>query len=155
MAKTRPSRLRYFSKEGGVFNEQSQLWEWGNERGEVHRGGDLPAQISPSGKYRAWFTNGVLNRDHGPALVIYDDSGDLSYTEWRFNGKTHRLDGPAIDWYSDCTRYFVNGVEFENGDTNEYKEACRLFRIEHGLLEPGKLTKPAHTATTPNASPTI
>lgn len=147
-----------FSKQGGVLiiNRNETRWEWRNEHGDLHREDDMPALILilPVYKVEYWYVNGVLHRDHGPARVDYNRANDIIRTEWRLWGKLHRLDNPAIEWCNATQLYVVDGVSFGNGDTDKYKEACRRFRIQHGLLEPGKLTKPAraHTRTTTNAT---
>jgi len=150
-----------FSKQGGVhiITPYETRWEWRNDHGDLHREDDMPALIILAlYKCEEWYVNGVFHRDHGPARVDYNKSNAIIRTEWRFWGKLHRLDNPAIEWRTGEEVYSVDGVEFNDGDTAKYKEACRRFRIAHGLLEPGKLTKPArpaHTATTPNAAPTV
>lgn len=132
-----------FEASGGTWDFADNAWRWVDDHGRFHREGDLPAYIARSVKQ--WVIHGERHRDHGPAYVEYQGT-TVVYTRWYFRGKTHRLDGPAVDW-DGRLRYFVNDVEFKDGDTDEYREACRRFRIEHGLLEPGKLTKPARAHT--------
>ena len=153
-----------FSKQGGVLviNRNQTRWEWRNEHGDFHREDDMPALIIilPVYKVEEWYVNGVFHRDHGPARVDYNKANDIIRTEWRRRGKLHRLDNPAIEWSNSRGIYMVDGKEFKDGDTDEYREACRRFRIEHGIFEPGKLTKPArpgnrngaHTRTKTNAT---
>ena len=59
----------------------------------------------PSGT-KAWYLNGKLHREDGPALEY--SSGTK---EWYLNGKRHREDGPAVE-HPDGTKYwFLNGEE--------------------------------------------
>lgn len=140
-----------YSTEGSTWNELLNAWEWIDDDGFLHRDCDLPASIRKTFNKRTiydWYKHGVLHRENGPASIIYKD-GQLIQEDWYFNGKRHRLGGPAMvrvgdrEWPGD---YYVNGKMFRDGDTEEYKEACKRFRIE-----PGKLTKPAraHTRTNP------
>jgi len=136
-----------FEAEGGTWDEFHNAWTWVDEHDKLHREDDLPAYIDPYTKI--WSIHGDRHRDNGPAYVQYEGM-TVIYTEWFFRGKRHRLDGPAIIRHqgNEYTEYYVDNVYFANGDDDAYKEACRRFRIEHGLLEPGKLTKPARPAHT-------
>lgn len=133
-----------FTAAGGKLNIYNN-WIWRTKGGLIHRDNDLPALISKNCAVRSWYINDQRHRDHAPAHIVrpcFDREG--GYEEWYFHGKLHRLDGPAIRHYDDGeVVYYVDGVYFENGDDDAYKEACRRFRIEHGLLESGKLTKRA------------
>ena len=146
-----------YSTEGGTWNELLNGWEWKDDDGFLHRDCDLPARIRKSFNKRTiydWYKHGVPHRENGPASIIYKD-GRLFQEFWYFNGKQHRLGGPTMVRIGDRERsgdYYVDGKMFKDGTTDEYREACRRFRIEHDLLEPGKLTKPArpaHTRTNP------
>jgi hypothetical protein len=41
---------------------------WRNKSGNLHRENDLPAEEYTSG-YKAWYLNGVLHRENGPAAM--------------------------------------------------------------------------------------
>ncbi|MFN7113881.1 MAG: hypothetical protein ACK4PK_05925 [Alphaproteobacteria bacterium] len=76
--------------------------EWYDDNEQLHRDGDLPAQIDPDGGKawlqhgqphrandkpaieaangdRAWYENGVLSRKTGPAIVYADKSKEAEY----------------------------------------------------------------------------
>jgi len=57
--------------------------------------------------YKAWWLNGELHREDGPAIE-YHDGG----VEWHFNGSLHRKDGPAIDHADGNKEWWLNGHSF-------------------------------------------
>ena len=59
----------------------------------------------PSGT-KAWYLNGKLHREDGPALEY--SSGTK---EWYLNGKRHREDGPAYEYRDGTKKWFLNGNE--------------------------------------------
>lgn len=74
--------------------------------GKIHRGGDLPAIITPNGS-KYWIKRGLQHRDRDlPAVIIHDNSLFI----WMKNGRIHRdNDRPAIE----CTlfkKWFTRGV---------------------------------------------
>lgn len=79
--------------------------------GLLHSFNDEPAQWYYGGTNRGvkeWYSNGVIHREHGPAIV--DDSG---VQEWYRNGFRHRDDGPAsiVDRHNHQEeRYYNNGL---------------------------------------------
>ena len=52
---------------------------------------------------KAWYLNGKLHREDGPAVEFAD--GDKF---WYLNGKLHREDGPAVE-YADGDKFGLNG----------------------------------------------
>ena len=62
---------------------------WKNERGQIHRGGDLPAKIYKDGK-KEWWHNGMRNRWHGAPAVEYPN-GSKEY--WLYGKFTKKTDG--------------------------------------------------------------
>ena len=106
---------------------------WKNEKGEVHRLGDLPAVECANGD-KFWYLNGKQHRVDGPAIE-YDDG----YKAWYLNGKYHRVDGPAIelvdgskDWYLNDNLHRVDGpaIEYADGDKAWYLNGEELSEAE-------------------------
>ena len=80
---------------------------WKNEKGELHREGDLPAIIYKSGT-QMWFLNDRLHRGFGlPAHI--DASGTK---RWAEGGRLHRLCGAAVELCNGTKQYFVDGVQY-------------------------------------------
>jgi len=59
--------------------------------------------VRPDG-YRAWWSDGLLHRDDGPAIERAD-----GYRSWWRNGKLHRDDGPAIERADGSCEWWVDG----------------------------------------------
>lgn len=73
--------------------------------GLLHSYNDKPAVVHP-GKYKAWYTNGMLSRVGGPAILREDGS-----EEWYCDGLLHRVDGPAIkDTRSGYRAWYIKGA---------------------------------------------
>ena len=56
--------------------------------------------------YKAWYLNGKLHREDGPAY-----EGASGYKAWYLNGKRHREDGPAMEWANGYKAWWLNGKE--------------------------------------------
>jgi len=63
---------------------------WRNEKGEVHRLGDLPA-------------------------IEYASGSKI----WYLNGKLHRLDGPAVEYADGDKVWYLNGEELSEAEFNK------------------------------------
>jgi len=50
-------------------------------------------EITETMHWRAWYLNGKLHREDGPAVEWAD-----GHREWWLNGELHREDGSAIEW---------------------------------------------------------
>ena len=60
---------------------------------------------------KAWFLNGVLHREDGPAFE--EPNGNK---HWFLNGKRHREDGPAIENANGMRMWYLNGrIHREDG----------------------------------------
>lgn len=96
------------------------IWRYGTlewfQHGKLHRGGDLPASISPSGT-EVWAQNGKIHRDGDlPARIWYNGE-----REWWKHGKQHR-DGdlPAV-----TRNYGVPREEWwKNGKMERWNSYC-------------------------------
>jgi hypothetical protein len=56
---------------------------------------------------KAWYLNGQLHRDDGPAFEsIYGDK------HWHLNGKLHRVDGPAVEYPNGIKYWLLNDVYY-------------------------------------------
>jgi len=91
---------RRFYKNGKLMEE-----EYCNERGLLHREGDLPAKIRyyRNGKIQLmmWYKNGKLHRDGDKPAEIYYYNYKLERISYYKNGKLHREgDKPAVIGYN-------------------------------------------------------
>ena len=50
-------------------------------------------------EYEAWYQNGNLHREDGPAWIRYRPDGSVEIESWYRNGERHREDGPAFTEY--------------------------------------------------------
>ena len=57
---------------------------------------------------KAWYLNGKLHREDGPAYESADGS-----KEWWLNDKLHREDGPAIERADGTKAWRLNGKEID------------------------------------------
>ena len=69
--------------------------------------------IYPSG-IKAWYMNGELHREGGPAYIHPDGQ-----KEWFINGNRHRLDGPAVIWEGDIKDWFIDGRYYNEKNFNK------------------------------------
>lgn len=85
------------------MGDGTQVWM---KFGKIHRGGDLPAIITPNGS-KYWVKRGLQHRDGDlPAVIIPDNSLFI----WMKNGRIHRdNDRPAIEC-SLFKKWFTRGV---------------------------------------------
>lgn len=86
--------------------------------GELHRDGG-PAVMDPNNE--TWYQHGIIHRVGGPAMVYFSFGAPVQQI-WIQNGVRHRTDGPAIEHFekdhTDYDRYFINGQLFT---TDEFK----------------------------------
>lgn len=86
-----------------MVNAQTNMTqEWRNAAGELHRDGDLPARILPSGTIE-WRINGLLHRGDDKPAVIWAN-GDQSWYEYgvrkRGGNKPTRVNADgSLFWY--------------------------------------------------------
>jgi hypothetical protein len=94
----------------------------GNEfwlhRGHVHRDpspdGSQPAiTIFKNNKIssQSWWLYGQLHRTDGPALIYYNNDGDMSVQVWFQYGQRHRDDGPGRIDLDGFKEYWLHGHE--------------------------------------------
>jgi len=82
---------------------------------------DGPAVIYKNGN-EAWYQNGLLHREGGPARTIGD-----SYKEYAVNGNYHRLDGPAIiNLNSNTVLWFYEGQRINCNSQEEFEKLIKL-----------------------------
>ena len=95
---------------------------------------------------KAWWLNGKLHREDGPAVEYANGS-----KEWYLNGKRHREDGPAIERTNGDKEWFINGklhredgpaIELSNGYKRWFLDGQQLTEDEHWLVTS---TKPPST----------
>ena len=94
--------------------------------GNLHREGG-PASEYPNWS-KEWYLNGYLHREDGPAVEFSN-----GHKEWWINGKLHREDGPAVEVASGTKKWFVNGEELTEADFNSrQKDPCsgKVVEIE-------------------------
>jgi len=77
--------------------------------------------------YQAWYKNGLIHRDDGPA-VIWADGTQF----WYRYGECHREDGPAVVGTGSEPRWWLNGKHYSKD--NYYRELHRCGKITGGEL---------------------
>ena len=82
-----------------------------NDAGLLHRAGDLPAAIFPTGK-KIWYFNGLLHRDGDQPAVIEEDGTRC----WCQRDRIHRDGGQPAIIYSDGTQEWYNQGKFIKKD---------------------------------------
>jgi len=66
---------------------------------------DIPVFEEFDGYSRfAWFKNGKLHRDSGPAIICH------GYQAWCKNGEYHRDSGPAVIYSDGTQEWWIDGV---------------------------------------------
>jgi len=104
--------------------------QWFNEKGQLHREDDLPANETKDGFYKAWHKEGKLHRVGNPARVWSNGNN-----EWYIEGDLHREDGPAIE-YEGSKEYWLNAKRL----TKEQWEAeVAKRKLPPAVLEAYKL----------------
>lgn len=66
---------------------------------------------------------GNLHREDGPAWEL--DYGDEWYKEWYINDHRHRINGPAVECADGTEEWWINGVEVDKKQVNEFR--CKIF----------------------------
>ena len=70
-----------------------KIYEWRNEKGEIHRENDLPAFIryyrNGNSKQKIWYQNGKRHRIGGPATIWYNEDGSCFIECWYLNGNMY------------------------------------------------------------------
>ena len=81
--------------------------------------------ILDCGDRKAWYFNGKLHREDGPAVEWSDGT-----KAWYFNGKLHREDGPAVEWSDGAKEWWMNGESHrEDGPAIEYADGGKSWWI--------------------------
>ena len=62
---------------------------------------------------KAWYLNGELHREDGPAIEWSDDT-----EYWYLNGKRHREDGPAVEYSDGVKHWYLNDKELTKKEFN-------------------------------------
>ena len=86
--------------------EYAIVLQWKNENGKLHNeNGPAVIGYNENGNisYKLWYINGKLHNDNGPARIAYYKNGNVKYKEWYVNDKCHNDNGPAY------IRYYKNG----------------------------------------------
>jgi hypothetical protein len=94
---------------------------WYNDNRLRHRE-DGPAVQYKSGT-NFWYINGKLHRINGPAV------DDIHYKKWFVNGKLHRLDGPAIDYIGGYKEWYINGIQINCKDNEEFLRIVKMKEL--------------------------
>lgn len=84
---------------------------------------DLNGNITKIGKYdKKGFYNGYTEED--PAIIVFDEKGEIKRKVFMKNGKCHCISGPAIRVYSDILMidesYYINDVRFTQDNFNTF-----------------------------------
>lgn len=140
-----------------------------NEFGQLHREGDLPAEINHLGTF--FYKNGALHRDNEPAFInshqeIYFQNGirhregdlpaaihfiknkdgtkEVTAQEYYKKDILHRDNGPALIWSSGSYQHYNNGLlHNENGPACHYVENGKT--VDEYWLKGVRVPKFAHT----------
>ena len=64
-----------------------------------------------NGGTKAWYLNGKLHREDGPAIEYADGT-----KAWCLNSKLHREDGPAIECADGTKAWYLNSIEHSEED---------------------------------------
>ena len=79
---------------------------------------------------KAWYLNGRLHREDGPAV---EDSDGTKV--WYLNGKRHREDGPAIEYAVGGKYWYLNGkLHREDGPAVEYSNGTKCWFLNDRCL---------------------
>lgn len=139
-----------------------------NEFGQLHREGDLPAEINHLGTF--FYKNGLLHRDNRPALInshqeVYFQHGakhregdlpaaieffineegkkEILCQEYFKEGKEHRDSGPALMWNTGSYQYYEHGL-LHNGNGPACHYVLKSMVIEEYWLNGVQFPKFAH-----------
>tara|TARA_B110000503_G_C7058933_1_gene375765 strand:+ start:856 stop:1116 length:261 start_codon:yes stop_codon:yes gene_type:complete len=74
----------------------------------------------PNGTKR-WTLNGLLHREEGPAIILYDGT-----KAWYLNNKCHREDGPAVEWFNGCNEWHYHGKRITCKNNQEFLRMIKL-----------------------------
>ena len=90
---------------------------------EIDLGGGYSQRIYSG--YKAWYKNGELHREDGPAIEFADGS-----KAWYLNGKRHRKDRPAIEFADGYKAWYLNGKRHrKDGPAVEYANGSKAWCI--------------------------
>lgn len=82
-----------------------------------------------AGEYNAWYREGALHREDGPAIEWHDGS-----KAWLLNNEYHREDGPAKEMSDGYKAWYTNGkLHRENGPAVEHKGGYKAWYINGEL----------------------
>ena len=68
---------------------------------------------------QAWYLNGQLHREDGPAIICADGS-----QYWCLNGQSHREDGPAVIKANGYQAWYLNGIKLTEQEFNNRNRPC-------------------------------
>ena len=66
----------------------------------------------------AWYLNGKLHREDGPALIAD------GFKCWLLDGKLHREDGPATECADGDKSWYLNGIEMTQEEHEKRINPC-------------------------------
>jgi hypothetical protein len=69
-----------------------------------------PYMITLSNGGRAWYINGQLHREDGPAIERPDGT-----RAWFAHGQLHRSDSPAVEYPDGTCEWYINGQQVDEG----------------------------------------
>jgi antitoxin component YwqK of YwqJK toxin-antitoxin module len=86
---------------------------------------------------KAWYLNGKLHREDGPAEELRDGT-----KYWFLNDKRHREDGPAEEYNDGSKTWYLNGkLHREDGPAVEYSNGDKFWYLNGQLLTEAKFNK--------------
>ena len=77
---------------------------WKNENGQLHNeNGPAVIGYNENGNvsYKSWYINGKYHNENGPAVIRYYENGNVECKNWCVNGKYHNENGPAFIAYDE------------------------------------------------------
>lgn len=102
--------------------------------GVLHRD-DGPAIVDDIGMCE-WWREGVLHREDGPAIEC------KNFKAWYKYGKLHKEDGPAVIYRGGESEWYINDVNYSEGEFNHWLEKRQLNeRLHIGLDEKPRYKK--------------
>jgi hypothetical protein len=142
---TERPRLSAIERAAQALAEEIAAYQAGGGRVEVsangsqawYRNGKLHREGGPAAEYidgsKSWWRNGHLHRSGGPAVIICCRQ-QVSREEWWFDGLRHRHNGPAVTTSEGLCEWWINGQRHRhNGPAVEHPGGGRQWWVEGEL----------------------
>jgi uncharacterized protein involved in tolerance to divalent cations len=102
-------------------------------KGKLARKNNMPAVIASDGtrtEYHAWlsYKEHGKHREDGPAIVLKDKEGNITYQAWYVEGELHSLRGPAESGKDIPDKYAIEGREMTK-EKWEVEAPAHMFKF--------------------------